>query len=140
MVTVPCLARQAEELPALEDRAVIALMLFVREAAAGVLGHGHVDSRLDRCFDTRFGTFDFGREQRRARRCSLGLRGSGDGGQRERGTREQQGKRAGHGRASTILADRSARGAPFQASSSIFGAGVAAKALEAIRVSGAPTE
>src|SRR3546814_19561401 len=51
MVAIARVTDQAIELTALEDDAVIALVLFVGEAAARILGHGHVDARLDRRVD-----------------------------------------------------------------------------------------
>src|SRR3546814_15442062 len=79
-------------------------MLFVGEAATRILGHGHVDARLDRRIDAAPGAVDLGGEERREgprRRGRRRLRDGGGG--RQRGGGEQQGKRAGHGRPSTTL-------------------------------------
>src|SRR3546814_5987546 len=74
MVAIARVTDQAIELTALEDDAVIALVLFVGEAAARILGHGHVDARLDRRVDVAPGAVELGSQERRE-----GLRGRGRG-------------------------------------------------------------
>src|SRR3546814_11165406 len=81
MVAVARLAGQAEELTALENDAVIALMLFMGEAAAGILGHGPVDARLDRPIVVAPRPLDLGREPRRDSRQLRSASGRARGGQ-----------------------------------------------------------